>query len=104
MIISFRAKHEPEMILAIIIMLIHMVFTELKPPKWLIDGRRCQLLPQKAAGLLDLMIQECSLGLHTAVAGSIKDAVVSFSGRRRCLRNLTLPLSFLQHPEKTSKA
>lgn len=75
----FRAQHKSEMILVIIIMPIHMVFTEVKPPKWLINGRRCQLLPYKAAGLLELMIQS-----H--------------------LRNLTLPLSFLQQPEKINKA
>lgn len=60
-IMPFRARHKSEMILAIIIMSIHMVFTEVKPPKRLMDGRRCQLLPYKEVGLLELMIQERSL-------------------------------------------
>lgn len=49
------------MILVVIVTPIHMVFIEVKPPKSLINRRRRQLLPHKAAGQLGLMIQECSL-------------------------------------------
>lgn len=104
MLISFRALLKSEMILVVIIMLVHMAFVEVKPPKCLINGRRHQLPPCKAAGLLELRVQECSLWLHTSITGSRRDAAVSFPGRQTCLRNLTLPPSFLQDLEKINKA
>lgn len=61
MLISFQALLKSEMILVVIIMLVHMAFVEVKPPKCLINGRRHQLPPCKAAGLLELRVQECSL-------------------------------------------